>query len=137
MRRSLASGSRLLRERRAYPGLGEKQRRKVVFGTYLTSKEWAIAALVSQGSTNTEIAGAIHAPESLVKGHLRRILKKTGCWNRVEIALWYLENGVETERRFSDRRMNAVTSEERRRGRRFPLERCQETKKQHHLNLDQ
>jgi len=54
--------------------------------TDLTSKEWAIIALISQGSTNSEIASSIHASEPMVKDHLRRIFQKTGCWNRTEVS---------------------------------------------------
>jgi len=71
--------------------------------TDLTSRQWAITALVSQGRTNAEIASKIHATEQTVEDHLRIILEKTGCWNRTEIALWYLQIRVEKERRFCDR----------------------------------
>ena len=106
--------------------------------TDLTSKEWAIAALLSQGSTNAQIAESIHAPEPVLKDYLRTMLQKTGCWNRTEIALWYMKMGVEQERRFSDRRLaDPKTSEERRRGRRRPRERSRRANEQHKINLDE
>lgn len=70
----------------------------------LTSREWAITALVFQGRTNAQIAAEIQTTEHIVETHLRRIVDKTGCWNRTEIALWYLKIGVVKERRFYDRR---------------------------------
>ena len=70
----------------------------------LTSKEWAITALLSQGSTNAQIPASIHVSEPVVKDYLHTILQKTGCWNRTEIALWYVKMGLEQERRLSDRR---------------------------------
>jgi DNA-binding CsgD family transcriptional regulator len=77
----------------------------LLFGnTDLTSKEWAITALVSQRRTNGQIAAEIQTTEHVVESHLGRICEKTGCRNRTEIALWYLEMGVEKERRFYDRR---------------------------------
>ena len=77
----------------------------LLFGSMdVTSKEWAITALVFQGRTNAEIAAEIQTTEKAVECHLQRIFEKTGCWNRSEIALWYLNMGVEKERRFSDRR---------------------------------
>jgi DNA-binding CsgD family transcriptional regulator len=104
----------------------------------LTSKEWAIAALLSQGSTNAQIATSIHVSEPLVKDHLRSILQKTGCWNRTEIALWYLKMGVEQERRFSDRRVpDSETSDERRKGRRRPQERGRRANEQHDIKMDE
>jgi len=77
----------------------------LLFGNIgLTSKEWAITALVFQGRTNAQIAAEIQTTEQAVEGHLRRIFDKTGCWNRTEVALWYLKMGVENERRSYDRR---------------------------------
>lgn len=92
----------------------------------LTSKEWAIAALVSNGCTNAQIAAETQTRERLVDDHLQRIFQKTGCWNRSEVALWYLKIGVEKERRFQDRReANWETTEERRiTSRRHPPEPC-------------
>jgi DNA-binding CsgD family transcriptional regulator len=113
---------------------------KVLAGSLdLTSKEWAITALVSQGSTDAEIAASIHAPEPAVKDCVRSILEKTGCWNRTEIALWYMKLGVEPERRFSDRRVaNPEIDDERRKGsRRHPPERSGRAKEQHDVNLDE
>src|SRR5215467_8193989 len=72
--------------------------------TDLTSKEWAVTALVCQGHTNAQIAEEIESSESVVKNVLRTIFDKTGCWNRTEVALWYLKIGVQKERRFYDRR---------------------------------
>ena len=103
----------------------------------LTSKEWAIAALLSQGSTNAQIAASAQVPEPLVQDHLRNILQKTGCWNRTEIALWYLKVGVEPERRFSDRRVADSKIDERRIGRRRPPERSRRANEQHDINLDE
>jgi DNA-binding CsgD family transcriptional regulator len=104
----------------------------------LTSKEWAIAALVSRGSTNAQIAASIHVSESVVKDYLRGILQKVGCWNRTEIALWYVKMGVQQERRSSDRRVaNAQVGDERRTGRRCPPERGRRANEQHDINLEQ
>jgi hypothetical protein len=74
----------------------------------------------------------------MVKDYLRRIFQKTGCWNRTEIALWYLTMGVEQERRFFDRRVvNSNISDERRKGRRHPPERSRRANEQHDINLDE
>ena len=43
----------------------------------LTSKEWAITALVFQGCTNAQIAAETRITEDLVESHLRRIFEKT------------------------------------------------------------
>jgi DNA-binding CsgD family transcriptional regulator len=90
----------------------------------LTSKEWAVTALVSQGRTNAQIAAEIQTQEHAIESYLRRISVKTGCWNRAEIALWYLQLRVEKERRFYDRReANWEIGDERRQAdRRHPPE---------------
>lgn len=105
----------------------------------LTGKEWAIAALVFQGHTNAQIAAEIRTNEQVVEHHVRSILDKTGCWNRTEVALWYLKIGLEKERRSSDRReANWTTSEERRQeDRRQPPERSLSAHEQHDISLDE
>ena len=105
----------------------------------LTSKEWAITALVTQGHTNAQIAVETHTAEDAIESHLRKILEKTGCWNRAEIALWYVKLGVKNERRSSDRReANLGISDERRKvDRRFPPERSPRVIEEHQINLDE
>ena len=65
----------------------------------LLSKEWAITALVSRGFTDAQIAAELKTTEQELKTYLERIFDKTGCWNRTEVALWYLRIGVQDERR--------------------------------------
>ena len=107
--------------------------------TDLTSQEWAITALVAQGYTNAQIAGELHAQEQSVEDHLRKIFQKTGCWNRTEVALWYLKVGVAKERRSHDRREadSAAGDERRRSSRRHPLELSSRAHEQHDINLDE
>jgi DNA-binding CsgD family transcriptional regulator len=105
----------------------------------LTSREWAITALVFQGRTNAQIAAEIQTTEHVVETHLRRIVDKTGCWNRTEIALWYLKIGVVKERRFYDRREAnwEISDEHREVDRRHPPERSPRANEQHQINLDE
>lgn len=107
--------------------------------TDLTSKEWAIAALISQGHTNTQIAVETQTAEQLVEDLLRKIFQKTGCWNRTEVALWYLKIGVAKERRFQDRReADSQTGDERRKvSRRLPPELSPRAHEPHEVNLDE
>jgi DNA-binding CsgD family transcriptional regulator len=105
----------------------------------LTSKEWAVTALVFQGCTNAQIAAKIQTTESTVESHLQRIFYKTGCWNRTEIALWYLKLRVEKERRSDDRReANQETSDDRRKlDRRHPPERSARADEQREINWNE
>jgi DNA-binding CsgD family transcriptional regulator len=105
----------------------------------LTSKEWAITALVVQGRTDAEIAENIQITEQAVQSSLRRIFEKTGCWNRTEVALWYLKMGVEKERRIRDRRETdlRMSSERRQTDRRHAPERSTRAHEQRQMNLDE
>lgn len=105
--------------------------------TDLTSTEWAIAALVSKGYTDAQIAIEAKTREQFVEDHLRRIFQKTGCWNRSEVALWYLRLGVENERRLHDRReaTSEISDERRKSSRRHPIEPAARAHEQHEINL--
>ena len=107
--------------------------------TDLTSKEWAITSRVCQGHTNAEIAAEIQMTENVVKNQLRTIFDKTGCWNRTEVALWYLKIGLEKERRFNDRReaMRAISEEHRKVDRRHPPKRSPRANERHEIILDE
>jgi DNA-binding CsgD family transcriptional regulator len=105
----------------------------------LTSREWAITSLVSEGRTNAEIAAEMHTTKQVVEAQLRKIVEKTGCWNRAEVALWYVKLGLESERRFSDRReTNGQINEDRRHlnRRHAPLPSARVGEK-HQMNLDE
>ncbi len=105
----------------------------------LTSKEWAITALVFQGRTNAQIAAQTHITEEEVRHHLQKILQKTGCWNRTEVALWYLRMEIAQERRSYDRReTNWKTDDERRQvDRRRPPQASPRAREQREINLDE
>lgn len=105
----------------------------------LSSKEWSIAARLSRGCTNAQIAAELETTEQVVKTYLERIFDKTGCWNRTEVALWYLRIGVQKERRLYDRRAEAnweIT--ERRKGeRRHPLPQSPRANERHEVNFEE
>jgi DNA-binding CsgD family transcriptional regulator len=105
----------------------------------LTSKEWAIAALVVQGRTDAQIAAETHTRKQEIENHLRRILDKTGCWNRTEVALWYLKLGVEKERRAEDRReaRRKIREERRQVERRHSPQRSPRAHEHHEIHLDE
>jgi NarL family two-component system response regulator LiaR len=58
----------------------------------LSSREQEVLRLLSQGSTNREIAEALEISENTVKAHLKSILRKLGVSNRVEAAGWALRH---------------------------------------------
>lgn len=105
----------------------------------LTSKEWAITALVFQGSTDAQIASKTHTQKRELEDRLRKILAKTGCWNRTEVALWYMKLGVEKERRADDRReaKRKISSERRQVDRRHPPQRSHRADERHEINVNE
>jgi DNA-binding NarL/FixJ family response regulator len=53
----------------------------------LTPREREVAAAISQGQSNAEIAGHLHMSVATVKAHVSRLLVKLEADNRVQIAL--------------------------------------------------
>lgn len=59
----------------------------------MTPREFDVLRLLMDGRTNRDIAGAMGIDEVTVKAHLGRMLRKTGCSNRVELTLRALDEG--------------------------------------------
>ena len=59
----------------------------------LTEHERRVAALVSRGQTNREIAQALTVSPKTVEAHLSRIYRKLGLRSRTELALHIVRNG--------------------------------------------
>ena len=53
----------------------------------LTQREHEVAKLVGQGSSNKSIAKELDITERTVKAHLSAIFRKTGCKDRIQLAL--------------------------------------------------
>lgn len=58
----------------------------------LGAKEYQIIRLVANGLKNKEVAVAVGTTEHVIKNYLRVIYDKIGLWNRVELALWFMEH---------------------------------------------
>ena len=59
----------------------------------LTEREEAVLALLAEGRTNAQIAGAVFLSENTVKFHLRNLFAKLGVSNRTEAAATLLKRG--------------------------------------------
>ena len=57
----------------------------------LTTKEMEVAAMLMQGGKNKEIAQRLGNSEQVVKNHLRSIYRKAGVSDRLEFALFALQ----------------------------------------------
>jgi DNA-binding CsgD family transcriptional regulator len=69
---------------------------KQTFGG-LTRREREVAALIAQGKSNRDIAGALFLSERTVEGHAGNILAKLGFASRAQIAAWAVETGLTKE----------------------------------------
>jgi DNA-binding CsgD family transcriptional regulator len=60
----------------------------------LTNREREVAALIAQGKTNREIAGAMVLSHRTVEAHISNILSKLNLASRAQIAVWAVERGL-------------------------------------------
>ena len=61
----------------------------------LTKREIAVLALVTQGKTNKEIAGKLVLSEKTIRNHVSTILSKLPVSNRVEAAMFSMQNHIQ------------------------------------------
>jgi DNA-binding CsgD family transcriptional regulator len=58
-------------------------------GARLTARQTEVAALISAGCTNREIAAQLGIDERSAEGHAERIRLRLGVRSRAQIAAWY------------------------------------------------
>lgn len=66
--------------------------------TRLTEKEADVLALITQGFDNRTIAQTLYISPNTLKTRVRGLYRKIGAENRVQAALWGVENGFVPER---------------------------------------
>ena len=57
---------------------------------HLTPREQRVTALLTEGLSNRAIADRLVLSHRTVECHISRALAKTGCRNRLELALWMI-----------------------------------------------
>ena len=62
--------------------------------TALTPREREVAALIAEGLSNAEIAQRLGLSPGTVGNHLGHILRALGARNRVQVAVWAVEQGL-------------------------------------------
>jgi len=62
--------------------------------TLLTTREREVAALITQGKSNQEIADRLIVTKRTVETHVGNIMFKLGYTSRTQIAVWAVETGV-------------------------------------------
>ena len=60
----------------------------------LTSREIEVATLVAGGLSNAEIAERLVLVPGTVANHLAHIMRALGLRNRVQVAVWAVEQGL-------------------------------------------
>jgi two-component system, NarL family, nitrate/nitrite response regulator NarL len=58
----------------------------------LSARELQIVRFIVEGCTNKDIAATLQTSEQVVKNHLGKIFDKLGVFNRLELALYALDN---------------------------------------------
>lgn len=74
-----------------------QQTEKFTLANVLTPMQFRTMLLVACGLKNEEIGEFLGTTEHVIKNVLREIYDRTGCWNRVELALRYVhevEGGI-------------------------------------------
>lgn len=59
-----------------------------------TEREREVLALVGAGLSNPEIAARLHLGVTTVKTHVANLMTKTGCGNRVQLAVFAVQSGL-------------------------------------------
>lgn len=68
------------------PELSEEDKLKSFAEEYqLSSREFEVLQLLIKGKTNNELSSELYISENTVKFHVRNLLKKTGCENRIAL----------------------------------------------------
>jgi DNA-binding NarL/FixJ family response regulator len=62
--------------------------------TALTPREREVAALIAEGLSNAEIAQRLVLSPGTVGNHVGHILRALGARNRVQVAVWAVEQGL-------------------------------------------
>ncbi len=88
---SIGDTSAVVRQVRRFLGLRALRERSPV---QLTARQSEVAALVSRGMTNREIAARLGITERSAESHVERIRLRLGFRSRAQIAAWYSARGV-------------------------------------------
>jgi len=68
----------------------DRQQNAPLNNTSLTGREREVIELIQQGLTNAEIGQHLGLSPWTVKRHVARVLAKTGCRRRVDLAVSYV-----------------------------------------------
>jgi two-component system nitrate/nitrite response regulator NarL len=61
---------------------------------HLTPREKQVVEFIAEGCTNKDIATTLCTSEQVIKNYLGKIFDKLGVFNRLELALYAIDNGI-------------------------------------------
>ncbi len=64
----------------------------------LTERESEVLALITQGRSTAEIAGALYLSTNSIKTHTRKLYRKLDVGSRTQAALWGIDHGFRPDR---------------------------------------
>jgi predicted ATPase/DNA-binding CsgD family transcriptional regulator len=74
----------------------------------LTAREREVAALVTQGLSNSAIASELFVTVRTVEAHITHILRKLGFSSRAQVAAWAIDRGLAEAPRTLEEQLNAL-----------------------------
>jgi two-component system nitrate/nitrite response regulator NarL len=86
-RQPVSDVHKVIKDLLASPELNRPSKRDL-----LNPKEMQIVTFIVEGRTNKDIAGTLNTSEQVIKNHLGKIFDKLGVFNRLELALYALDN---------------------------------------------
>jgi len=86
-RQPISDVHKVIKDLLASPELNRPSKRDL-----LNPKEMQIVTFIVEGRTNKDIAGTLNTSEQVIKNHLGKIFDKLGVFNRLELALYALDN---------------------------------------------
>jgi len=63
-------------------------------GVWITARQQEVLRKVARGQSNDEIAEELGVSIETVRQHMKQILRKTGCEDRTQAALWAIRYGL-------------------------------------------
>lgn len=85
---------RTMEGERVYPDSAPSVALGMIQSRDLTAAELTVLREVARGSSNEEIAGALHLSVATVKTHINHMMQKTGFKNRTELAIEARLSGI-------------------------------------------
>ena len=77
-----------------YPDASPQTKLGFADSTELTKKELDVLRAMTAGATNAKIAQKLGVTENTIKTHIKRLIEKTGCENRTQLAIRARVSGI-------------------------------------------